>query len=115
MVIAGSDTLACTLVYALFHLAKEPQFQDEILRELKGLDTPGDDFFGVPRLHNLPFLGAFINETLRLHNPVPTGTPRDTGPEGLTIAGRYIPPFTRVVAPRYQIARCRRFLSPSFP
>lgn len=107
MVIAGSDTLACTLVYALFHLAKELHYQDKILDELRTHDIVGAHLSSPSSLQNLPFLNAFINETLRLHNPVPTGSPRYTGPEGVTIAGRHIPPFTKVVAPRYHIARCK--------
>ncbi|KAI1283341.1 cytochrome P450 [Xylaria sp. FL0933] len=89
LVIAGSDTVASTLVYALFHLAKQNNIRD----------------LSASNVQDLPILNAFINETLRLHNPVPTGTPRDTGPKGLTIAGRYIPPGVTIVAPRYNIAR----------
>ncbi|KAI0380762.1 cytochrome P450 [Hypomontagnella monticulosa] len=105
MVVAGSDTLASTLVYALFHLAKSPQYQEMLLSELRQQNILCSTAPGASNLQSLPFLNALISETLRLHNPVPTGTPRITGPEGLTIAGRYIPPFTTVVAPRYHIAR----------
>ncbi|KAI1387694.1 cytochrome P450 [Hypoxylon trugodes] len=105
MIIAGSDTLACTLVYALFYLAKVPHYQDLLLEELRKYNVLGDQQFSPARLQSLPFLNGIINETLRLHNPVPGGLPRIAGPEGLTIAGKYIPPFTTVVAPRYHIAR----------
>ncbi|KAJ8131473.1 hypothetical protein O1611_g2155 [Lasiodiplodia mahajangana] len=105
MVIAGSDTLACTLVYALFHLAKCPHYQDKLLDELKDHQTASGGSPPVQTLQSLPFLNSIINETLRLHNPVPGGLPRDTGPGGVTIARRYIPPFTTIIAPRYHIAR----------
>ncbi|KAI8631113.1 cytochrome P450 [Xylariaceae sp. FL1651] len=102
LVIAGSDTAASTLVYALFYLAKEPRYQDILLNELKqgNISEPS-----ASNVQSLPILNAVINETLRLHSPVPTGTPRDTGANGLTVAGRYIPPHTTIVAPRHNISR----------
>ncbi|KAI0428963.1 cytochrome P450 [Xylaria sp. FL1042] len=102
LVIAGSDTVASTLVYALFHLAKERKYQDLLLEELQQNNITD---LSASNVQNLPILSAFINETLRLHNPVPTGTPRDTGPKGLTIARCYIPPGITIVVPRYNIAR----------
>ncbi|KAI0545595.1 cytochrome P450 [Xylaria curta] len=105
MVIAGSDTLACTLVYTLLHLAKSPHYQDMLLDELKKYHVTSGAPSMAQSLQSLPFLNSIINETLRLHNPVPGGLPRITGPEGVTIAGRYIPPFTTIIAPRYHVAR----------
>lgn len=56
-------------------------------------------------LRDLPHLNALINETLRIHPPVPSGGYRQTPSEGLTIAGQYIPGHTTIVAPRYTIGR----------
>ncbi|KAI9667236.1 MAG: hypothetical protein M1821_000049 [Bathelium mastoideum] len=101
--IAGSDTTPCLLVYTLTHLAKTPAYQERLLDELNahGVEDPWE----TKAVQNLPFLNALLNESLRLHNPLPTGTPRDTGSEGVTIGGKYIPPNTIVVAPRWNIAR----------
>ncbi|KAI4602237.1 hypothetical protein KJ359_009475 [Pestalotiopsis sp. 9143b] len=105
MVIAGSDTLACTLVYALYHLARAPKYQQQICHELQKNGINDLSSTNISKLQGLPFLNAVINESLRLHPPVPTGTPRVTGPKGLTIKGKYIPPGTTVFVPRYHIAR----------
>ena len=121
--IAGSDTTSCLLTYILAHLAETPTYQDQVLNELSAHQIK--DPWETKALQNLPFLNALVNESLRLHNPgnthlgficpsfmcspesVPTGTPRDTGSEGITIGGRSIPPHTIVVAPRWNIARCK--------
>ena len=74
-----------------------------------------DELLSVPSytdiemLLKLPILQSIISETLRLHPPVPTGGLRDTGPQGLTIEGQFIPPFTTVVVPRYNVARRKSF------
>ena len=56
-------------------------------------------------LHVLPHLNGIINETLRLHPAVPTGGLRQTPPEGVHVAGRFIPGNTVICAPRYSLAR----------
>lgn len=53
----------------------------------------------------LPYLNAFINETLRLFPTTPTGGLRESPPEGLRVAGRWIPPNITIVAPAYCIGR----------
>lgn len=56
-------------------------------------------------LQRCDYLTAVINETLRLHPPVPTGGYRQSPPDGITIAGTYIPGGVTIVAPRYSLAR----------
>lgn len=52
-------------------------------------------------------LEGCINEALRLFPPVPSGLQRMTPPEGVKIAGRYIPGDTLVSTPTYTIHRGR--------
>ena len=56
-------------------------------------------------LQELPHLTGLINETLRLHPPVPSGGLRDTPPEGLTLGSTYIPGNTTVLIPQYSLGR----------
>lgn len=42
---------------------------------------------------------------MRLYPTVPTSVPRLTPPEGIEIAGKFIPGGTTVIVPRYSIAR----------
>lgn len=56
-------------------------------------------------LAKLIILTALINETLRLHPPVPSGGLRDTPPEGVMTGQTWIPGNTTVVIPQYSLGR----------
>lgn len=57
------------------------------------------------KIANLDYLNAIINETLRLHPPVPTLLQRKTPPEGITVEGTYVPGNTIVSCPQYVLGR----------
>ncbi|MEV0545041.1 cytochrome P450 [Nocardia salmonicida] len=65
LLVAGHETTATTLTWALYHLHREPGLLDRVLAELP---TAGDDPAEQARL---PLLDAVCQETLRLHPPVP--------------------------------------------
>lgn len=67
------------------------------------------DVLDLKTLVNLPHLNAVIKEALRLHPALLTGGNRKTSASGLTIGGRFIPPHTTIVAPRYTIGRRKFF------
>lgn len=46
-------------------------------------------------------LNGVIQEALRLHPAIPSGFPRLTPPEGITVSGTFIPGGTIVVLPVY--------------
>ncbi|KAK2735826.1 hypothetical protein FQN57_001103 [Myotisia sp. PD_48] len=99
-IIAGSDTVAPTMVFLFYELLSHPELANKLCEELDGVD-----YTDPKALRSLPYLNAVIKETLRLHPAVPTGGYRDTPPEGMTIGGTYIPGNTTVVAPRYILQR----------
>lgn len=103
-VIAGADTNAITVSNACYLLCRHPEYQAQLYEELRRLPATAaiiDDRF----LASKPCLLSIINETLRLHPPVPGGLQRLTPPEGSTIAGRYIPGNTVVTTPTYALHR----------
>ncbi|OTA58321.1 cytochrome P450 [Hypoxylon sp. EC38] len=100
IIIAGSDTIAPTLVFAFYELARSPWHQDKLLSELEGIDI-----YDRVQLQGCVHLTAIINETLRLYPPVPTGGYRQSPPSGITINDIYIPGNVTIVAPRYSLAR----------
>lgn len=57
------------------------------------------------KLANLEHLNAVIQETLRLHPPVPSMLQRKTPSEGIMIDGTFIPGNTIVSCPQYVIGR----------
>ena len=96
-----SETVSAALIFIFHYLARDPAQVEKLRLELDTLEKKFDN----KTLQALPFLNAVIHETLRLHPPVPSGLLRETPPEGIVVAGRYIPGTTTVVAPNHTISR----------
>ncbi|EXJ71388.1 uncharacterized protein A1O5_05195 [Cladophialophora psammophila CBS 110553] len=101
IIVAGSDTTAATLTHLFYHLVKEPAHIETLRQEL----APLKGEFNFTSLQKLPFLNALINETLRLHPPVPSGTQRMTPPEGIQLGNTYIPGGVNIIIPFYTMFR----------
>ena len=95
------------MVYLFYRLALEPQHAEIIREELQSIESVYDP----QALKRLDHLNGAINEILRLHPSVPTGGYRESPPQGMEIAGRFIPGNTTIVAPRYTMGRRTSFLS----
>ncbi|KAL6717748.1 hypothetical protein ACLMJK_003833 [Lecanora helva] len=101
LVVAGSDTVASTLVSIFYHIVRDPIQQDRIRSELSGLSSRYDP----QSLRDVQHLSGIINEALWLYPALPSGGMRQTPSEGLHIADRYIPGNVVVSAPRYSLGR----------
>ncbi|KAF2256020.1 cytochrome P450 [Trematosphaeria pertusa] len=99
--IAGSHSTAATLTFLLYELSRNAGTQHKLRLELSKIAQPLD----VDALTDLPNLNACIDETLRLYPILLTAGARQTKETGITISGRYIPPWTTIIAPRYSIGR----------
>jgi len=106
IIIAGSDTTTTTLGFASYYIAKYPSVAEKLRAELleAGYDANPSD---LSILQRLPYLNGVIDETLRLHPPVPGGVYRQTPPEGLQIGERFIPGDITVITPHHVIQRCK--------
>ncbi|KAJ6554669.1 cytochrome P450 [Mycena capillaripes] len=107
-IIAASDTTASALSSLVWFLLSSPEYYRRVQQELDSVITDGDDLFDVNRHQELQFLSACINETLRLHPPLPSnGGSRQVHLNqcGRTIAGRFIPAGTSVYTPPYSLHR----------
>lgn len=105
---AGSDTSAGTLTASLYYLVKNPDQLEKLRQELAPFwaERPSSASGIAPeKLATLNHLNAVINEALRLLPPVPTHTIRQTPPEGITIAGTYIPGGIDIWSPNYALGR----------
>ncbi|KAH6905318.1 cytochrome P450 monooxygenase pc-1 [Coprinopsis sp. MPI-PUGE-AT-0042] len=70
LLLAGRDTTACTLTYAIYMLAENPHVAQKLRAEI--LQTVGEK--GRPSyedIYAMKYLRAFINELLRVYPPVP--------------------------------------------
>ena len=100
IVIAGSDSVAAALTHIFFHLAHDPALVARLQKEFDALPSLANE-----NLMTVNLLDAVINETMRLHPPVPSGTQRVTPPEGLQIGHRHIPGDVIVQVPSYTVFR----------
>ena len=94
------------LIGLFTELAKHPECIDKCYAELKDVNVADQK-----TLAKLPHLNAVILETMRLYPALMTGGSRKTGMHGITVAGKFIPPHTTIVAPQYVITRSE---SPQF-
>lgn len=78
LVVAGHDTTAGALMWALYHIHRESEIRDRVMAEL-------DDVVPSASLPDLPYLRAVVSETLRMHPAVPIVMRRLTAP--LTVGG----------------------------
>jgi cytochrome P450 family 110 len=63
LLVAGHETTATALTWALYWIHKFPKIRDQLLQELQGLDNPADP----NALVRLPYLNAVCSETLRIY------------------------------------------------
>ena len=89
LVMAGSETTATLLAAALFHLMRKPAVRHKLEREVRGAFATEDEltFLSVCRL---PYLGAVVNESLRIQPPIPAAIHRFTPPGGAVISGEFV-------------------------
>lgn len=113
IVVAGSDTTAASLTCLFFQLAQNPSVLQKLQEELDAYFTQNKEP-SAASLSKLDYLNACINESLRLHPPVPSGVQRITPPEGLQLGDTYIPGETIVQVPTYTLHRDERaFVKPN--
>lgn len=63
LLLAGHETSATVLTWALHWIHRQEQVREELLAELAACDNPEDP----ERIQRLPYLSAVVNETLRIH------------------------------------------------
>jgi len=94
------------MTHVLYELVKNPEQLDKLREELAPHVTDG--VVDYRKIQGLVHLNGIINETLRLHPPVPTALHRLTPPEGINVGGRHIPGGMTVWASQYVLGRSER-------
>lgn len=94
MFLAGIDTTAYALAFAFYNLAKNPEVQDKLRKEL--MDALPDKHSRLSeRRCRMPYLQLVIKETLRV-NPIAVGTGR-IAPCDLVLGGYQVPAKTLII------------------
>lgn len=102
IIVAGSDTTAATLTFLFYELAKNPEEMKKLRDELTPLATGN---WGDVDIRNAEHLNGAINETLRLHPPVPSGLERKVPKGGVRVGDLFLPGETKFWMPQYVIGR----------
>ncbi|MDX2272687.1 MAG: cytochrome P450 [Cyanobacteriota bacterium] len=92
MLIAGHETTATSLTWALYWMHALPDVQARLLTELTTLEDPCD----AMAMTRLPYLSAICAETLRLYPVLLTALPRITQ-HPFSIGEYDVPPETRLM------------------
>ncbi|QRN97214.1 cytochrome P450 [Archangium violaceum] len=92
LLIAGHETTAIGMAWALYHLHRNPETLERLVAELAPLGaTPEPE-----ALMKLPYLGAVCDESLRLHPVLAVVGRRTLAP--FTLRGRELPAGTGIMA-----------------
>jgi len=97
-IIEAADTTLVTSEWAMYELAKHPEIQDRLYKEIR--QVCGDDKVTEDHLRQLPYLNAMFHETLRYHSPVPLVPPRFVH-ENTKLAGYDVPAGTEMIINLY--------------
>ncbi|ROW06272.1 hypothetical protein VPNG_08075 [Cytospora leucostoma] len=99
-IVAGSHPIPAVLMGLFSELAQKPWHIELVYQEVASVDLTDRKALAA-----LPHLNAVLQEALRLYPVLPTGGPRQTGDQGVTIASVFIPPLTTIISPRFSIQR----------
>ena len=90
MIIGGTETTATTMTGVFNHLARNPDIQNRLSRDVR-VRFKTDSDIKINAIQGMPYLDAVVNEASRLCNPVPGGLPRVVPDGGDTYCGHYLP------------------------
>lgn len=92
LLLAGVDTTSNTISWSLYHLANEPEVQEQLYQEVISV-CPGDKVPTSDDIAQMPYLKAIIRETLRLY-PVVPGNARLTVENEIVVGDHLFPKRT---------------------
>ncbi|PHU21324.1 hypothetical protein BC332_06431 [Capsicum chinense] len=109
--VAGTDTSAITVIWAMTTLIKNPTVMKKVQEEIrKSIGNKG--IVNEDDVQNMSYLRAVIKETLRLYPPAPLLLPRESM-EKSVLEGYEIPPKTIVHVNAWAIAKDPEILGQS--
>lgn len=97
LVIAGSENVATTLDFTLYHLLKYPKAYAKARHEVRERFTRESDF-NFSSVAELTYLSAVLTEAMRITPAAPSSQPRVVPSEGAVILGHTIPGGVRHIS-----------------
>ncbi len=101
---AGHETTAKALTWALYLLARAPEWQERIRREVSAV--AGDGRVSAEHLDKLVVTRAVLEEAMRLYPPAPVMTRQSAG--ATQLGGAAIPAGVLITIPIFAVHRHRR-------
>lgn len=98
LLLGGLHTTNYISTFGVFHLAKYPEIQERLRKEIS--DSGASNFKDLERL---TLLTAVVKESLRLGMGVVGPLQRVSPSTGMSLAGVHIPPFTQVEVDAYSV------------
>ena len=90
VIVAAIDTICATMTFALWDLARFPDFRKRAAEEVAKFFPSRDDMTALA-LEDLPFLNAFLFESLRYHGVSVSLNERVAPEGGAIVLGQFLP------------------------
>jgi cytochrome P450 len=90
VIVAAIDTICATLTFALWDLARFPDFRKRAAEEVAKFFPSRDDMTALA-LEDLPFLNAFLFESMRYHGVSVSLNERVAPEGGAIVLGQFLP------------------------
>ncbi|XP_027334308.1 geraniol 8-hydroxylase-like isoform X2 [Abrus precatorius] len=101
--VAGIDTTASTIEWAMTELLRNPKVQEKVREELQLVFAKGEQL-EESNISKLPFLRAVVKETLRLHPPAPFLVPHNSSIEA-ELGGFMVPKSAQILVNVWAMGR----------
>nr|QWK52236.1 cytochrome P450 71B19-2 [Isatis tinctoria] len=102
--LAGIDTGAITMIWAMTELARQPKLMKKVQGEIRDRLGNKKERITQEDVDGFPYLKMVIKETFRLHPPAPLLLPRETMAH-MKVQGYDIPPKRRILVNTVAIGR----------
>lgn len=90
LMMAGSENLATTVDFTIYHLLKNPDAWGKLKEEVRGRFQSEADINFIS-VGSLPYLAAALSESMRIQPAAPASQPRVVPDGGDVISGHYVP------------------------
>jgi cytochrome P450 len=90
VIVAAIDTICATMTFALWDLARFPDFRKRAAEEVAKFFPSRDDMTALA-LEDLPFLNAFLFESMRYHGVSVSLNERVAPDGGAIVLGQFLP------------------------